>query len=164
MQPVLRENFPDAFVMPEGNGSFIAYATNDVQNVPMAVSRDLVNWTSSDRAGKKADAMPTLAPWVKPGFTWAPEVMKVGASISSITPPTTRAGQAVPRRRGQRLRAGPFVDASAEPDGLPVRPGGSIDANPFRDRDGKLYLYWKADGNRIGKRSRLWGAPLTPDG
>jgi beta-xylosidase len=42
--------------------------------------------------------------------------------------------------------------------------GGSIDANPFRDRDGKLYLYWKADGNRIGKRSRLWGALLTPDG
>ena len=24
--PVLRENFPDAFVMPEGDGSYVAYA------------------------------------------------------------------------------------------------------------------------------------------
>ena len=27
--------------------------------------------------GKPLDGMPTLAPWVKEGFTWAPEVMKV---------------------------------------------------------------------------------------
>lgn len=166
MEPVLRENFPDAFVMAEGNGGFVAYATNDVQNVPLAVSRDLVSWTIlKDRSGRRADAMPTLAPWVKPGFTWAPEVMKVGAKYLLYYTANHRAkdkqclGIAVsdsPR--------GPFVDRSSEPAVCQFELGGSIDANPFRDRDGKLYLYWKADGNRIGKRSRLWGAELTADG
>jgi beta-xylosidase len=59
---------------------------------------------------------------------------------------------------------GPFVDRSTEPLICQFDLGGSIDANPFRDRDGKLYLYWKADGNRIGKRSRIWGVELTADG
>jgi beta-xylosidase len=102
---------------------------------------------------------------VKPGFTWAPEVMKVGAKYLLYYTANHRAqdkqclGVAVsdsPR--------GPFVDGSREPMVCQFDLGGSIDANPFRDRDGKLYLYWKADGNRIGKRSRLWGALLTPDG
>jgi beta-xylosidase len=166
MEPVLRENFPDAFVMPEGNGSFIAYATNDGENLPMVVSRDLVTWSSvRDSAGKKVDGMPTLAQWVKPGFTWAPEVMKVGAKYLLYYTANHRAedkqclGVAV-----SDSSRGPFVDTSAEPMVCQFDLGGSIDANPFRDKDGKLYLYWKADGNRIGKRSRLWGAELTPDG
>lgn len=164
--PVLRENFPDAFVMAQGNGSFIGYATNDGENVPMAVSRDLSNWQLlRDAKGKKIDAMPTLAPWVKPGFTWAPEVMKVGANYILYYTANHRAqdkqclGLAV-----SSSPRGPFVDRSAEPMVCQFELGGSIDANPFRDRDGKLYMYWKADGNRIGKRSRLWGAALTADG
>jgi beta-xylosidase len=164
--PVLQQNFPDAFVMAEGNGSFIAYATNDGENVPMAVSRDLVSWTVVRGAdGKKADAMPTLAPWVKPGFTWAPEVMKVGADyLLYYTANHRKADKQCLGVAVSKSARGPFVDTSAEPMVCQFDLGGSIDANPFRDRDGKLYLYWKADGNRIGKRSRLWGAALTADG
>lgn len=164
--PVLRENFPDPFVMSEGEGRYIAYATNDVQNVPMAVSSDLASWQILRGAdGKKADAMPTLAPWVKPGFTWAPEVIKVGPNYRLYYTANHRkqdkqcigvATSASPR--------GPFVDRSPAPLVCQFELGGSIDANPFRDLNGKLYLYWKADGNRIGKRSRLWGAELSTDG
>jgi beta-xylosidase len=109
--------------------------------------------------------MPTLAPWVKPGFTWAPEVMKVGAKYLLYYTANHRAQdkQCLGIAVADNPR-GPFVDRSAEPMVCQFELGGSIDANPFRDTDGKLYLYWKADGNRIGKRSRLWGAPLTPDG
>ncbi|GAA4004447.1 glycoside hydrolase family 43 protein [Sphingomonas humi] len=166
MEPVLRENFPDAFVMAEGNGSFIAYATNDGENVPMAVSRDLVTWTIlRDSSGKKLDAMPILAPWVKPGFTWAPEVMKVGAKYLLYYTANHRAAdkQCIGVAASDAPR-GPFVDTSAQPMVCQFDLGGSIDANPFRDKDGKLYLYWKADGNRIGKRSRLYGAALSADG
>ena len=166
MEPVLRENFPDAFVMAEGNGSFIAYATNDGPNVPMAVSRDLITWTLvRDAAGKRMDAMPTLAPWVKAGFTWAPEVLKLGPNYLLYY--TANHARQDKQCLGVAVSAsprGPFVDRSAEPMVCQFDLGGSIDANPFRDKDGKLYLYWKADGNRIGKRSRLWGAQLTPDG
>lgn len=166
MEPVLRENFPDAFVMPEGNGSYIAYATNDGQNVPMAVSRDLTSWSFvKDAAGKRADAMPTLAPWVKPGFTWAPEVMKVGGKyVLYYTANHAKADKQCIGAAVSDSPRGPFVDRSPEPMVCQFDLGGSIDANPFRDKDGKLYLYWKADGNRIGKRSRIWAAEMTADG
>jgi beta-xylosidase len=166
MEPVFRENFPDAFVMAEGNGSFIAYATNDGENLPMATSRDLSSWSYvRDGAGKKVDGMPTLAPWVKPGFTWAPEVLKVGAKYLLYYTANHRAQdkQCLGVATSNSPR-GPFVDRSAEPMVCQFDLGGSIDASPFRDKDGTLYLYWKADGNRIGQRSRLWGAELTPDG
>ena len=164
--PVFAENFPDPFVLPLANGEFLAYSTNDVQNVPMASSRDLVNWRwVRDVAGRKRDAMPKLAPWVKEGFTWAPEVMKVGERYILYYTANHR------RQDKQCLGAavsadamGPFVDNSAQPLVCQYELGGSIDANPFRDRDGKLYLYWKADGNRIAKPSRLFGAELAADG
>jgi beta-xylosidase len=164
--PVLRENFPDAQVISEGNGSFIAYATNSGENVPMAVSRDLVNWTIlKDPDGSRADAMPTLAPWVKEGFTWAPEVMKVGANyLLYYTANHRREDKQCLGLAVSKSPRGPFVDRSTEPLICQFDLGGSIDANPFRDRDGKLYLYWKADGNRIGKRSRIWGVELAADG
>lgn len=164
--PVFDENFPDPFVLSAANGDFVAYSTNDVQNVPIAVSRNLVNWSfARDAAGRKTDAMPTLASWVKPGFTWAPEVMKLGGRFLLYYTANHRAqdkqclGVAVsdsPR--------GPFVDRSIKPLLCQFELGGSIDANTFRDRDGKIYLYWKSDGNRIGKPSALFGATLSPDG
>ena len=164
--PVFAENFPDPFVLPLANGEFLAYSTNDVQNVPMASSRDLVNWRwVRDAAGRKGDAMPRLAPWVKEGFTWAPEVMKVGGRY--ILYYTANHRREDKQCLGAAVSAdpkGPFVDNSAQPLVCQFELGGSIDANPFRDRDGKLYLYWKADGNRIGKPSRLFGAELTADG
>ena len=78
--PVYKHNFPDPHVVVAGN-QFIAYATNDGINLPMLMSRDLINWTPvADPANpkKRLDGMPTLAPWVEEGRTWAPEVMKVG--------------------------------------------------------------------------------------
>src|SRR3712207_6628909 len=72
--PVLKQDFPDAFVVHH-QGEFIAYSTNADANLPMAMSRDLVNWTilkDPQNPGKRLDGMPVLAPWVKAGFTWAP--------------------------------------------------------------------------------------------
>ncbi|GAA4011674.1 glycoside hydrolase family 43 protein [Sphingomonas swuensis] len=165
-EPVLRENFPDAFVMQEAPGRYIAYATNSGENLPMAVSSDLVSWQPvKDAAGKRVDGMPTLAPWVKRGFTWAPEVMKVGANyLLYYTANHAKEDKQCLGVAVSQSARGPFVDRSAAPLVCQLELGGSIDANPFRDKDGKLYLYWKADGNRIGKRSRLWGAALSPDG
>ena len=134
--PVFDENFPDPFVLSAGKGEFVTYSTNDVQNVPMAVSRDLVNWSfARDAAGRKADAMPTLAPWVKPGFTWAPEVIKLGGRFLLYYTANHRAqdkqclGVAV-----SNSPRGPFVDRSMKPLLCQFEPGGSIDANTFRDR------------------------------
>ena len=163
--PVFNEDFPDAFVMPIGR-EYLAYATNAGGNLPMAVSRDLRQWKyvrNSD--GSRRDGMPRLAPWVKPGFTWAPEVIKVGAGYVLYYTANHReqdkqcVGVAV-----SSGPTGPFVDRRAGPLVCQFDLGGSIDADAFRDHDGKLYLYWKSDGNRIGKPSHLWGAQLSADG
>jgi beta-xylosidase len=165
--PVFNENFPDAFVLVHGS-EFIAYSTNDGPNVPVAVSRDLVHWSfASDpsKPGKKLDALPVLGSWAKKGFTWAPEVLQLGRSYLLYYTASDR------RRNAQCIGVaiasdplGPFVDQHSEPIVCQSELGGSIDADAFRDADGKLYLYFKNDGNRVGKHSAIWGQQLSVDG
>lgn len=163
--PVLKENFPDAFVLLHGN-RFIAYATNEGRNVPVAISHDLVNWSfPPDAAGKPLDAMPRLGAWAKEGFTWAPEVFRVGGQylLYYTAADRKREMQCV----GVAAAAdplGPFIDTRTEPLVCQTELGGTIDANVLADADGKLYLYYKNDGNRVRKYSAIWGQPLAPDG
>jgi len=164
--PVFRENFPDAFVLLQ-NGRFIAYSTNDGPNVPMATSNDLVHWSfvTDPATGKRRDALPRLGRWAKTGFTWAPEVLQLGGryllyyTASDVKKNAQCIGVAVASDP-----LGPFVDDRPEPVVCQTELGGSIDADAFRDSDGKLYLYFKNDGNRVGKRSGIWGQQLAPDG
>jgi beta-xylosidase len=163
--PVLKDNFPDAFVLQDG-GRFIAYSTNDGPNVPMATSNDLVHWSFVANAdGKKRDALPKLGSWAKVGFTWAPEVLKLGGRylLYYTASDARRNAQCI----GVAVAAdpfGPFVDSNPEPIVCQTGLGGSIDANAFRDADGQLYLYFKNDGNRVRTRTSLWGQALAPDG
>lgn len=163
--PVFRENFPDAFILTHGT-QFIAYATNDGPNVPMATSSDLVHWSFvADATGKKRDALPRLGSWAKAGFTWAPEVMQVGGTylLYYTASDIKRNAQCIGVAAASDP-LGPFVDARPEPIVCQMNLGGSIDASPFRDGDGKLYLYFKNDGNRVHARTSLWGQALAPDG
>jgi beta-xylosidase len=164
--PVFRENFPDPFVLRSGP-QFIAYSTNDGPNVPVATSPDLVHWSfATDPAtGKRRDALPRLGAWAKPGFTWAPEVLQLGArfllyyTASDVKKNAQCVGVAVASDP-----LGPFIDSSPDPLACQVDLGGTIDPDAFRDSDGKLYLYFKNDGNRVGKHSGIWGQPLAADG
>jgi beta-xylosidase len=165
--PVYKNNFPDAFVLAAGN-EFIAYATNDGINLPMLVSRDLVNWAplgDPAKPSKRLDGMPTLAPWVKEGRTWAPEVMKIGKNwlLYYTANHRKRDGQCIGVAVADNPR-GPFRDTAAKPIVCQFELGGTIDANPFRDADGKLYLYFKSDGNRIRKGTAIWGQQMSADG
>ena len=165
--PVLRDNFPDAFVL-EHEGEFIAYSTNAGANLPIATSRDLVNWAIvKDPANPKEnfDAMPVLGAWAKEGFTWAPEVLEHGGKWLLYYTASSRAlnAQCIGLAVADHPK-GPFRDSSAGPLVCQTKVGGTIDANPFRDADGKLYLYFKNDGNRIKARTWLWGQQLSADG
>jgi beta-xylosidase len=167
MVPVFQTDFPDPHVVRTGN-EFIAFATNAGINLPMATSRNLVDWSMvMDPANpkKRLDGMPVLAPWVKPGFTWAPEVMQIGGRWLLYYTANHRKkdvqciGLAV-----ADSPKGPYRDTSAEPLVCQFDLGGTIDADPFRDTDGKLYLYYKSDGNRVGKGTAIWGQRLADDG
>ena len=164
--PVFEEDFPDAFVLPHGS-QFIAYATNNGANVPVAVSRDLTSWgfARDPATGKVRDALPQLGAWAKTGFTWAPEVLQLGNRYLLYYTASDRGRNAQCIGVAESADPlGPFADSRAEPIVCQTDLGGSIDADAFRDADGKLYLYFKNDGNRIHARTSLWGQPLAPDG
>ncbi|HEV2746439.1 MAG TPA: glycoside hydrolase family 43 protein [Allosphingosinicella sp.] len=165
--PVFEANFPDPHIVRHESG-YIAYATNAGINLPMATSRDLVSWNLvMDPADpeKRLDGMPVLAPWVKEGFTWAPEVMKIGERWLLYYTANHRKKdvQCIGLAVADDPK-GPFRDSSAEPLVCQFALGGTIDANPFRDADGQLYLYYKSDGNRVGKGTIIWGQRLGRDG
>lgn len=170
--PALRVDFPDPFVMQDGT-AVLAYATNTDRgriNVPMAISRDLTTWTQlRDAANPEQphDAMPTLPAWAKRGLTWAPEVIKTGNSyVLYYTARHIKSDlQCVGAATATNPR-GPFVTPGAEPIVCQYDLGGTIDASPFRDVDGTLYLYFKNDGNnpRAHKPTEIFAQKMTPNG
>jgi beta-xylosidase len=130
-----------------------------LHNVPMFKSLDLINWTY------QGDAFPTLPSWASSGWTWAPEVLQVGGQfVLYFTIRATGVNRQCIGRAMSASPLGPFVDNGQLPLICEDTEGGSIDASPFRDDDGSLYLYWKNDGNAIGIPTNLYGQPLTADG
>lgn len=162
--PVLRLDFPDPFIIP-GDGGYYAYATNDTRrdvNVQLAWSPDLKKWALLQR-----DAMPALPGWAKRGFTWAPEVIGVdGGYVLYFTARHEKSGLQCVGAATSKEAKGPFASTSAEPLVCQLDDGGTIDASPFRDADGALYLYYKNDGNhpRFKERTYIYAQRLSPDG
>lgn len=164
--PAYEVDFPDPFVI-EQQGEMLAFSTNSrALNVPVAVSRNLIDWRpATDSSGRAIDAMPVLAGWVQSGRTWAPEVMKIGNRWMLYY---------TARHRGRNTQCiglavaaapkGPYRDSSAEPLLCQYGEGGTIDANPFRDKDGQLYLTFKNDGNSVGRKTKIWSQRLSSDG
>ncbi|MDQ4087794.1 MAG: glycoside hydrolase family 43 protein [Pseudomonadota bacterium] len=170
--PVLRTNFADPFVLPHRD-RFLAYATNmygDRANVPMAFSTDLVNWQLMAVPGNPDefhDALPNLPAWAARGSTWAPEVLQLGERfILYFTAKHRRSDQQCVGAAVASNPRGPFVPQGSEPLICQHRLGGTIDASPFRDADGQLYLYFKNDGNHHSARTttQLWGQRMSADG
>lgn len=157
--PVHDDNFPDPGVLRAGD-TYYAYSTNtSAANVPTLTSPDLVSWTAAP------DAMPEVGGWAVGGNTWAPEVIAAGGRyLLYYTARSIATGKQCIGRAVATAPGGPFTDPDKAPFVCEVAEGGSIDASPFRDGDGKLYLYWKNDGNCCGKPVRLYGRALSADG
>jgi beta-xylosidase len=168
--PVYEKDFPDPFIVEHGAG-FLAYSTNSGgTNLPMIASANLVDWApvmDPARPGKPLDAMPVLAPWVKEGRTWAPEVLRAGDTwlLYYSAHHRKRDVQCVGVATASDPR-GPFRDSGSEPLVCQYELGGTIDAHPFRDADGTLYLYYKSDANnpKVAKQTTIWAQPLSADG
>ncbi|MEA3063555.1 MAG: hypothetical protein QOJ94_3336 [Sphingomonadales bacterium] len=166
--PVLTRDFPDPFVLLAGD-TFYAYATNSEHiNVQVATSKNLSDWAiaeDSARPGHALDALPVLPPWAKGGRTWAPEVIKAGSGfVLYFTAHSRKADRQCIGAATGASPAGPFVSQAEAPLVCQEELGGSIDPSPFRDGDGRLYLYFKNDGNAARKPTQLWVQPLAPDG
>jgi beta-xylosidase len=153
-------DFPDPFVLADAGG-FYAYATNaNDRHVQLLHSTDLQSWRALP------DAMPALASWVRQPVphVWAPEVIKLGKRYVLYYTAHDRAsdrqcvGAAV-----SASPAGPFVDTASKPLVCQADLGGTIDASPLLD-GGRLYLYFKSDGNCCDKPTHIFAQELRPDG
>jgi beta-xylosidase len=111
--------------------------------------------------------MPDLPPWAKEGWTWAPEVLRTESGYLLYFTAKDRRTElqctGVARSSDPR---GPFTSPATEPLVCQTDLGGTIDASPFRDADGQLYLYFKNDGNHPSARkpTDLWVQRLSGDG
>ena len=164
VNPVLAADFPDPFVL-RVDDAYYAYATTDVsQNLQLARSTDLVTWEVLD------DPLPKIAAWSS-GDTWAPEVLQTSAGFvlyytahaPDLKRPDSNGSQCITLAVSEKPE-GPFVDSSEEPLVCQPKLGGSIDATPFVDADGKKYLIWKNDGNCCGRPTRFYLQGLSDDG
>jgi beta-xylosidase len=158
--PVLRQDFPDPFVL-NVNGTYYAYATNGTgKNIQAAQSTDLVHWTVGH------DAMPALPTWAKLGgsYVWAPEVIQNGDGYLMYYTARDKAAdkQCVGVATGT-TPDGFFKDTRTAALVCQTDQGGTIDPSPFRDGD-KLYLLYKNDGNCCNMPTYLWAQELAPDG
>jgi beta-xylosidase len=155
--PVFDADFPDPFVLKVGD-TWHAYATNGGgAQVQTLTSHDLVHWT------RGPDAMPKVGKWGYEGKTWAPEVLDRSDGTYVLYYTANGGSQCVGRAVAQKPE-GPFVDESKEPLVCQRAEGGSIDASPFRDDDGRLYLLWKNDGNALGQTTYIYAQRLSDDG
>jgi beta-xylosidase len=157
--PVDPRDFPDPFVLNDGR-TFFAFGTNaGATNVQVMSSTNLVRWQT------EPDALPNLPRWAVQGFTWAPTVLARGDGyVLYYTVREPGAGLQAISAGYSSSPGGPYVDDSSGPL-IYQRPlGGSIDASPFVDVDGRPYLVWKADANAIHQPSSLWIQGLDDNG
>ncbi|WP_203861961.1 family 43 glycosylhydrolase [Plantactinospora mayteni] len=158
--PVYAGDAPDPQAFRVGDTWYLVHTNAGGRNVPVLTSPDLVTWTPA------GDALPALPAWADPGRTWAPEVIALAADRYVMYP--TVADRASGRQcvavAVASRPAGPYTGHGTGPLICQADLGGSIDASPFRDTDGSLYLLWKNDGNAIGVDTWLWAQRLSADG
>jgi beta-xylosidase len=158
--PVYPGDSPDPQAIKVGETWYLFHTNAAGRNVPVLTSPNLVDWTPA------GDALPVLPGWADAGRTWAPEVIALAPDrfVLYYTVAARRAGRQCISRAVADRPGGPYRDDSTAPLICQPDEGGSIDASPFRDTDGTLYLLWKNDGNAIGVDTWLYVQRLSADG
>jgi beta-xylosidase len=156
--PVYPFDFADPDVLVT-HGGYVAYGTNSTAgNIQIMTSSDLVHWK------KQGNALPTLAPWAKPGYTWAPAVIHLRRSyLLYYTAATAQSNVHCLSVATAKRPQGPFVDKSKAPLECQPGAGGSIDPSPYVDATGRPYLAWKSNGGH-GQPATLWAQALNRQG
>ena len=153
-QPVIDMSAPDPTVIRAEDGTFYLYATEDMRNVPIFHSANLVDWKLVGTAFTD-NSRPK---WLPKGGIWAPDIQHVGGKYhlyyaKSVWGGEWDAGIGVAVSNSP---AGPFVDRGCMFTSKQIGIQNCID--PFYIEDGgKKYLFF-------GSFHGIYGVELTADG
>lgn len=152
--PVVNYSLPDPTVIEAEDGYFYLYATEDIRNLPIHRSKDLVNWESVGTAFT-TETRPTFEP---KGNLWAPDINKIGDKYV-LYYSMSRGGGEWTCGIGVATAdcpAGPFKDHGMMFRSNEIGVQNSID--PFYIEDnGRKYLFW-------GSFRGIYGVELKEDG
>ena len=150
---VLPGDFPDPSVVKIGD-SYWATATtsNWAPAFPLLESKDLIHWET------KGHVFTTLPSWADYYF-WAPEITYENNKVYVYYAAHKRNGNLCVAVASAEKPEGPYRDHGT----LMCEKVGSIDAFPIRDKNGKLYLVWKEDGNSVKEPTPIWAMEMNEE-
>lgn len=152
--PVVPRSLPDPTVIRGADGLFYLYATEDIRNVPIYVSPDLVNWEFTGTAFT-GETRPDFEP---KGGIWAPDINYINEQYvlyysMSVWGGEWTCGIGVAVADNPQ---GPFIDKGKLFRSNEIDVQNSID--PFYiEEDGRKYLFW-------GSFRGIYAIELADDG
>ncbi len=155
--PVIKRTTPDPTVIRAQDGYFYLYGTEDVPNVPIYRSRNLVDWTFVGTAFSDATRPKCVRPYTQ-GMIWAPDINYINGQYVlyySIGVWGSEWECGVGVATAERPE-GPFVDRGVVLMGRDLNVRNSIDQFYIED-GGKKYMVW-------GSYAGIYIIQLTNDG
>ena len=152
--PVIDYSLPDPSIIKGEDGYFYLYATEDIRNLPIHRSKDLVNWEFLGTAFTDENR-PDFEP---NGGIWAPDINKIGDKYVLYYSMSVWGGEwtcGIGCATADKPE-GPFTDHGKMFRSNEINVQNSID--PFYIEDGgKKYLFW-------GSFRGIYGIELSDDG
>ncbi len=155
--PIIDVDMPDPGVLKDGNTYWMTHTMGSIPACPLWRSTDLVHWKFHNHL-LTAENAPS---WVHNRF-WAPEIHRVGKRYILLYTAGDKSGHlcigsAIANRVDGPYKTfdKPLIDGSAM---------GVIDPTLFTDDDGRVYLFWKDDGNDVGKPCHLFVQEMEDPG
>ena len=152
--PVINYSLPDPSIIKGEDGYYYLYATEDIRNLPIHRSKDLVEWEYVGTAFTKS-TRPDFEP---KGGSWAPDINKIGDKYVLYYSMSVWGGEwtcGIGCATADKPE-GPFKDHGKMFRSNEINVQNSID--PFYMEDGgKKYLFW-------GSFRGIYGIELSDDG
>ena len=150
---VLPGDFPDPSVVRSGETYWATATTSNwAPAFPLLQSKDLIHW---ELKGHVFDELPAWADY----YFWAPEITYDKGKYYVYYSAHKRDGNLCVAVASANNPEGPYTDHGP----LMCQKAGSIDAWPMRDKDGKLYLIWKEDGNSVKLPTPIWAMQVDEE-
>ncbi len=153
--PVVSQSLPDPTVMRADDGYFYLFATEDIHNVPIYRSADLVTWTYL-RTAFTDSTRPTF---VSGGGIWAPDINCINGQYVLYYSMSTWGGEwacGIGVATSKRIN-GSYQDEGKLFISSEINVQNSIDPFYYEEEDGSKYLFW-------GSFHGIYGIELSDDG